>query len=191
MEYFEKEGYVDDEGAKDINYDELLEEMKKGSVEDNKARVEAGYEPIEFVGWAKTPYYDAENHKLFWAKELKFGSTAVDGLPNTLNYNIRILGRKGTLMLNAIASMEELPAIDADLDKILASVDFQQGQRYQDFNPDIDEIAAYGIGGLIAGKVLAKAGILAVLAKFGKFILIGVVALFAGIRKFFFGSKEA
>ena len=32
---------------------------------------------------------------------------------------------------------------------------------YSEFNPDIDTVAAYGIGGLIAGKVLAKAGVLA------------------------------
>ena len=187
---FEREGYVNDDDAKDINYDDLLAEMKESSSASNQARVEQGYEPIEFVGWAKPPYYDEKQHKLFWAQEIKFGTETIEGNPNTLNYNIRILGRKGILVLNAIATMDEIGEIDNNLDKILASVDFQQGERYQDFDADIDEVAAYGIGGLIAGKVLAKAGFFAVIAKFGKFIFVGLIAVFAGIRKFFFGSKE-
>jgi len=76
----------------------------------------------------------------------------------------------------------------------LPAVNFTEGNRYADFNPDIDKVAAYGIGGLIAGKVLMKAGILAkiglILAKFWKLIAIGVVAFFAGIRKLFGGKKS-
>ena len=51
-------------------------------------------------------------------------------------------------------------------------VEFDDGNRYSDFNPDIDTVAAYGIGGLIAGKLAAKAGIFALLAKGGKFIVL-------------------
>ena len=77
-----------------------------------------------------------------------------------------------------------------DRDNILASVDFTSGNRYADFNPDIDEVAAYGIGGLIAGKILAKAGFFAVILKFWKFIAIGAVALFGGFRKKLFGGSK-
>ncbi|TYA89160.1 DUF2167 domain-containing protein, partial [Seonamhaeicola marinus] len=62
--------------------------------------------------------------------------------------------------------------------------------RYSDFNPDIDQVAAYGIGGLIAGKILAKAGFFAVILKFWKFIAIGAVALFSSFRKKIFGNKK-
>lgn len=37
-------------------------------------------------------------------------------------------------------------------------VSFNQGNRYQEFNPSIDQAAAYGIAGLIAGGILTKAG---------------------------------
>jgi uncharacterized membrane-anchored protein len=91
--------------------------------------------------------------------------------------------------MNVIGEMPVLPQVNANMDNILPAVNFTEGNRYSDFNPDIDKVAAYGIGGLIAGKALLKAGILAkiglVLAKFWKLIAIGFVAFFAGIRKLF------
>ncbi len=107
-----------------------------------------------------------------------------------MNYNIRVLGRKGFLVLNAIGDIGVLGKVQEDIDPILASVDFNPGFRYSDFNPDVDEIAAYGIGGLIAGKVLAKAGIFAVLLKFWKIIALAVVGAFSAFRKKIFGTKE-
>lgn len=62
--------------------------------------------------------------------------------------------------------------------------------RYADFNPDMDTVAAYGIGALIAGKVAAKLGILAtVLIFLKKFWIIAVVGL-GGLFKRFFGKRE-
>lgn len=187
---FSKDGYVDDSDAKDLDYDELLEQMQSDEAEINAARIEMGYEPVNIVGWASPPFYDAENKKLHWAKELRFG----EATQNTLNYNIRILGRKGYLMLNVIGEMSTLPQVKTDIDPILASIEFNEGHRYRDFDPSIDEVAAVGIGGLIAGKVLAKAGILAkvgvLLAKFWKVILIAIVGLGAGIRRFFGGKSD-
>ena len=141
---------------------------------------------MTLVGWASAPYYDEVDKKLHWAKELNFDGYDV----NTLNYDIRVLGRKGYLNLTAIGDIDVLDTFNQDRDHILASVDFNDGHRYSDFNPDIDEVAAYGIGGLIAGKILAKAGFFAILLKFWKFIAIGAVALFSGFRKKIFGSKS-
>ena len=53
----------------------------------------------------------------------------------------------------------------------------------EDYDPSTDRLAAYGIGGLIAGKVLGKVGLFAKLAKFGKFIVVGVVAGFVFLKK--------
>jgi len=150
IEYSE-EGYIEDEDAEDMDYDELLEDMQADIKAANPERKAQGYETMELVGWASPPYYDQENKKLHWAKELKFEGYDV----NTLNYNIRVLGRKGYLNLNAIGDINMLDTFNADRDNILNSVEFTAGNRYSDFNPDIDEVAAYGIGGLIAGKILA------------------------------------
>jgi len=110
---------------------------------------------------------------------------------NTLNYNIRVLGRKGYLNLNAISDMDKLPMVQTNIDRVISSAEFNPGNRYSDFNPDFDEVAAYGIGGLIAGKVLAKVGFFAAILKFWKVIAVGIVAAFGTLRKRIFGSKNA
>lgn len=186
---YSEEGYIDDDDAEDIDYDELLEEMKKDAEEANPGRIQDDYEPIHLIGWAAKPYYDSENKKLHWAKEIQLGDSATD--VNTLNYNVRILGRKGYLVLNAIGSMSQLGAINKDIDKVLASVEFTDGYKYSEFNPDMDKVAAYGIGGLVAGKVLAKVGFFGILAKFGKVIILGIGAALTLVWKFFTGKRKA
>ena len=186
IEYSE-DGYVSDEDADEIDYDELLSQMKDSTREASEERVRQGYEAIELVGWAAKPYYDKANHKLHWAKEIKFAE--MEG--NTLNYNIRVLGRKGVLVLNFIADMQSKEIIEQKLGSVLAIADFDQGSRYADFNPDIDTVAAYGIGALVAGKVAAKAGLFAAalifLKKFGIFLVVGIGVLFKRI----FGRNKA
>ncbi|TNE36183.1 MAG: DUF2167 domain-containing protein [Alphaproteobacteria bacterium] len=184
---FEEEGYVKDDDAEDIDYDELLEQMKKDTAAANPDRVAAGYDEVELVGWAAPPHYDKETKKLYWAKEIHFSSMET----NTLNYNIRVLGRKGYLLLNFIAGMEELGEIEGQLDTVLAMAEFKEGSQYRDFDPDIDKVAAYGIGGLIAGKVLLKSGIIAgALVFLKKFIVIIVVAVGGFFARIFKRGKK-
>ena len=68
---------------------------------------------------------------------------------------------------------------------VMEMAQFEQGARYSDYVPGVDKVAAYGIGGLIAGKLLAKAGILAgallLFKKLGVFIVIGVGAALRGL----------
>ncbi len=183
---YSDDGYIEDEDAEDIDYDELLEEMQRDANSANAERKSLGYPEIQLIGWASEPFYDASEKKLHWAKELYFEGE--EG--NTLNYNIRVLGRKGYMNLNVIGTMDVLDDVKQNLNPILNSVTFNDGYKYSQFDADFDDVAAYGIGGLIAGKVLAKAGFFAVLLKLWKFIAIGVVALFAGFKKRLFGNKE-
>ncbi|AVO55121.1 DUF2167 domain-containing protein [Ectopseudomonas mendocina] len=156
---YEDSGYVSDEDAADIDYSDMLKDMQADMREANTWREENGYEAVELVGWAAAPHYDAAGKKLHWAKELKFGDSEV----NTLNYNIRVLGRKGVLVLNFVANMDQLAEIEASVPAVLAATDFNPGQRYAEFDPDLDTVAAYGLGALVAGKVAAKTGLLAML----------------------------
>jgi uncharacterized membrane-anchored protein len=180
---YEDDGNVSDEDADSIDYADLLADMQESTREASKQRIAQGYEAIELIGWAAEPYYDKVSHKLHWAKELKFG----DDANHTLNYNIRVLGREGVLVLNFIAGMEQKAVIDENLDSVLALAEFNQGSRYEDFNPELDKVAAYGIGALVAGKLAAKAGLFAaalvLLKKFGIFIVIGLGALFGKLFK--------
>jgi uncharacterized membrane-anchored protein len=182
---YEEDGHVSDDDADGINYDDLLKEMKEGIAASNEERKKQGYESIELVGWAAKPYYDKATKKLHWAKELKFASSA----EHTLNYNIRILGRKGVLVLNAVAGMKQLGAIQGRMKEVLAFTDFNQGHAYADFDSKVDKTAAYGLAALVAGGVAAKAGLFAklfaVLLAFKKVVAVGAIAVVAGLAKLF------
>jgi len=186
---FEDDGYVKDEDADQIDYAEILSQLQADAAEDSRLRVESGYEAIEVVGWAEPPHYDSVAHKIYWAKELKFGEAET----NTLNYNIRALGRRGVLVLNAVGSMDQLSEVSAGMQSILPLVEFEGGSRYADFDPSVDKVAAYGIGALVAGKLAAKAGLLAkfaplllVFKKFGVFIVAGI----AGLGRALWGRRK-
>lgn len=174
---YSDEGYVSDEDADDIDYDDMLKEMQAGTEETSKERAKQGYESIALIGWAERPSYDKNERKLHWAKELKFG----DSENHTLNYNVRVLGRKGVLVMNFIAGMDQLPEIKNNIKPVMAMADFNPGNRYSEFNPDIDKVAAYGLGGLIAGATMVKTGmwatLLLLLKKF--FVVIIIVLGFA------------
>jgi uncharacterized membrane-anchored protein len=179
-------GYVKDDDADKINYDDLLKDMKKEAEETNTERRKAGIATMDLVGWAARPHYDKNSKVLYWAKEFK-----VEGEEeNTLNYDIRVLGRKGVLVLTAVSSMTELDSVNANIDAMLKMVAFNEGNRYADFDSNTDEVAAWTIGGLVAGKVLAKVGFFALLLKYIKFIIIGIVALGGTLWRFITGKKK-
>lgn len=180
-------GYVSDEDAADIDYDDLLKEMKSDTDASNEYRIEQGYETVDLIGWAESPRYDAAEKKLYWAKELSFQGQ--DG--NTLNYDVRILGRRGYLQLQAVAPMDAIDDVHAGMKALLPVANFTEGNTYSEFDDSIDKVAAYGIGGLIAGKVAAKVGLFAVIAKFGKLIIVGIIGLFVAAKKFLFGRGDS
>lgn len=183
---YQEDGFVKDDDANDIDYDDLLKDMKEDTQKENAERAKLGYSTAELVGWASKPYYDEKLKVLHWAKEIKFGQDST----NTLNYDLRVLGRKGMFQISAVSNMRELHEVKSSIPNILSSVQFNEGSKYSDFDSSTDNVAAWTIGGLVAGKVLAKVGFFAVIAKFGKVIFFGLLAAFAGVKKFFFGNKN-
>lgn len=192
---YEKDGHVMDDDAAKIDYSDLLKDMKEQSAEGNKLREKEGYTKVDLIGWATQPHYDASSHKLYWAKELQFGEEA----SRTLNYNIRMLGREGVLVANAVGDLSDLPSIEKATPQILSMVDFTAGNRYEDFNAKTDHTAEYGIAGLIAGaaglKIAAKTGIVALLLKkaavFWKLIAVAGVAVVGLFKKMTGGRKRS
>ncbi|QQR85179.1 MAG: DUF2167 domain-containing protein [Flavobacteriales bacterium] len=184
---YDEMGFVEDGDAADINYDDMLVQLKEEDKTDNQARAQMGYDPVYTIGWASKPYYDNSKKVLHWAKELQFGDSTTS---NTLNYNVRILGRKGVLQLNAVSDMSELDNVKANIPAVLSMATFNDGYRYDQFDDSTDEIAALSVGGLVAGKVLAKAGLFAGLGKFLKFIILGIIAAGAGIWRLISGRKK-
>ncbi len=191
---FEDDGYVSDEDAAKIDFTALLKDMKEGTAENNKLREQEGYPRIDLIGWATPPRYDATAKKLYWAKELQVG----DSTERTLNYAIRVLGRRGFLELNAIAGMTQLKTVEAAAPRILAFTDFNPGNRYADFNSSTDKMAAYGLAGLVAGGIIAKKvgllkGLWVLLLASKKLLIVAgaaIVGLFAKLKNLALGKKR-
>lgn len=193
---FEKSGYVPDADAAGLDYDMLMATMRDGTDDENAARRAQGYPAIDIIGWATQPRYDGKTHKLYWAKEMKF-----EGSPeNTLNYDMRVLGRYGVLSMNFVASMSQLSVVEAAAPAMLKIAEFDPGSRYEDFNSSTDTKADYGVAGLIGGAaaaaVLAKnggilAGLLGILAKGGVYILAALAGAGAFIQRLFTGKSKA
>lgn len=183
------DGYVPDKDASSIDYAKMLKQMQDATRENNEQRKKDGYRAFDLVGWAVPPHYDADSKKLYWARELKVEGSQVD----TLNYDIRVLGRRGFLSLNAIAAMPQLGTVRDGMQQLLPMAEFDAGARYADYNKSTDKLAAYGIAALIGGGLAAKAGLFAklglVLAKFWKLGLVGLAALGSGIKRFFGGGR--
>ena len=183
-------GYVKDSEYDGIDFAKMLDQLKEQNREESKNREAAGYGQMLLTGWATAPRYDKQSHKLYWAKsfDVKRGELA-------LNYDIRVLGRGGVMELSMLADMSELSQIEANVPAILGMVDFTDGNRYSDFKPGTDKVAAYGIAGLIAGGVLAKAGffkvIFVALLAAKKFVIIGAIAIGVWIKRLMGGKKAA
>lgn len=176
------DGHVDDQDAAGTDYAALLQQMQESVREQNPELKKAGYPTVQLLGWAEPPHYDSAGKKLYWAKRLQFSDTQSE----TVNYDVRVLGRSGHLVLQAVGGMDNLDNVRKGCQELLAATSFVPGKQYGDFDPGIDKIAAYGIGGLIAGKLLLKAGLFKVLLKpllIGGAILIGVLAKVFGRKK--------
>jgi len=178
VEGFQEEGYVRDEDADKLDAGKMLKEIQDGQIEANESRRQQGYSELEIVGWAMPPRYDKEAKKLSWALDIKrTGSES-----HSVNYFVRILGRRGYLVLNALGGLDQVKQIEAATPQVLSMVEFNEGHRYSDFDEKKgDKVATYGLAGLILGavglKMAGKVGLLALFAK--KF---GVVLLF--LKKF-------
>jgi uncharacterized membrane-anchored protein len=190
---YQDTGYVSDKDAATEDYGKVLEQMREGEAQDNAERQKNGYPTMTLAGWAQPPSYDARSHALIWARDLKVSGSTVD----TLNYDVRLLGRKGVLSLNMLSDMDHLPEVRTAAANFGNAASFDAGSRYADFDSSIDKTAEYGLAGLVAagaGVVVAKKlGFLAIALGFGKWILAGLAIAGATMRRWIgglFGRRE-
>jgi len=185
---FSDDGYVSDEDATKIDYDDLLKQLKDDTESANDERKRAGYPAVHMLGWAVPPRYDSATKKLYWAKEASFDGES----EHTLNYDVRVLGRRGYMSLNAIAGMTQLQQVQAGMQQLLPTAEFDPGARYADYDSSTDKLAGYGLAALIGGGIAAKTGLLAklgvMLLAMKKFLIFIVAGIAAFVRKLFGGK---
>lgn len=186
---FDERGYVkDDEGDK-LDAAELLKSLKAGTEEANAERAKHGWKPIHVTGWERQPFYDPQTHNLTWATLVRGDDPQDNG---SVNHEIRILGRHGTMDVDLIASPAEYASITGTFNTLISGFHYTDGNRYSDFAKG-DKVAEYGLTALILGGGAAVALKTGLLAKFWKVIVGVIVAIGAALKKLFqkiFGKEE-
>lgn len=189
---YEPAGYVSDQDADKADYQKLLDQAREGEDADNAQRKKDGFAGSHLVGWAQPPSYDKAHHYMIWARDIRFDGEQVD----TLNYDMRVLGRRGYLSLNVVTGMDKLPQIRAEAAQLASVATFDPGAAYGDYQPGGDKKAEYGIAGLVAAGIgvaaAQKLGLLAVIAVFAKKLIVLIVAAGAALASRFkrlFGRK--
>jgi uncharacterized membrane-anchored protein len=184
---FSNDGYVkDDEKAKlDSMADKLLDSYRRGAEEENKRSAEIGHQEVRIVGWEVRPKYDETTHNLEW------GIKATVGGDPLMNYDTRLLGRKGVMRAILILDPAQFAAALPKFRELMAGYSFVAGETYAEFRSG-DKIAKYGLTALVVGGAAVGAaklglltGLLVFLKKGWKLVVVGFAAVATAIKKFF------
>ncbi|NZA27755.1 DUF2167 domain-containing protein [Luteimonas sp. SJ-92] len=182
---FNAVGYVQDD--EDLDAAALLASVREGTEHSNIERRRRGWDTLRVVGWSFEPKYDEQINALEWAilAESESSKTQV------VNYNTRLLGRRGAMEVTVVAEPESLAGSIADFKRLMPGYGFASGETYAEFRPG-DHVAEIGLAALITGgaaAVASKKGFFAAiavaLAKFWKLVLVGIVAVGVALRKLF------
>ena len=178
-------GYVKDDDKDKLDADKLLKSIKKGNDAGNEYRKEHGNPTLEIVGWDQKPAYDSTTHNLTWAIRATCQGEQI------VNYNTRLLGRKGVMEVILVCDPADLPKHLPEFNTLLAGYKFSTGETYAEYKPG-DKVAKYGLGALVLGGAAVGAAKLGLLAWLGvflkkgfKFVILVVVAIAALWKKIF------
>lgn len=186
---FDDTGYVKDDEKDKLDADALLKNMKQATEEGNEERQKRGWRALHVVGWDHAPYYDPVTHNLTWATRVRGDDSKDEG---SVNHSIRLLGRRGTINVDLVASPNEYAASVPAFNNLISGFSYKPGNRYSDFTSG-DKVAKIGLAALIAGGAGAVALKTGLLAKLWKLIVVAVVAIAGFIKKIFraiFGKEE-
>ncbi len=178
-------GYVKDDEKDKIDADALLKSISEGTEEHNAERTKLGGAPMHVVRWWEAPHYDERTHNLTWAILFKD-----DEGGEVVNHNVRVLGRSGVMSVTLVEEPAKIQAAKPAVDQVIGAFSYKPGKKYAEWVPG-DKVAEYGLTALVAagaGAAAVKLGffgfLLKILAKGGKAIVAVVVALGAGVAKF-------
>jgi uncharacterized membrane-anchored protein len=177
---FTEDGYVKDDEAEKMDADEILKAIREGTDAANEERTQRGFKALHVMGWSEPPRYQRDVHHLVWGiRGQEDGDTE-----EVVNFNTRVLGRKGFVALNLIDGAHNIEASKPAAATLLKATTFKSGSRYEDFDSKTDKVAEYGLAALVVGGTgavalkLVKVGLL---AKFGGKLVALLIALKKGI----------
>lgn len=186
---FSDDGHVKDDDADKLNADKLLKAITQGNEYANKERRKMGTPPIHVVGWEQKPFYDPATHNLEWCLRAE-----CEGQP-LLNYNTRLLGRRGVMSVVLVCDPNELASTLPVYKELLAGYSYKPGETYAEYRQG-DKLAKYGLAALVTGgavAIAAKTGVLAslllVFKKAWKLVIVGLAAIGAFIKRLVTGDR--
>ena len=144
---YTEEGYVKDDEAAKLKADDLLKQDPRrngrGQRRARQARIQAAARG-RVVG-AAALRSSGPPHGL--------GDAAAPrgAADESVNFNTRVLGRKGFVAINLIDAVDAIEASKPAAAAILAATTYTPGARYEDFNGKTDKVAEYGLTALVLG----------------------------------------
>jgi uncharacterized membrane-anchored protein len=190
---FDPVGFVRDDEKDKLDADALLDHIRRGSEEENVERRKRGWEAFTITGWINPPLYDQNTHRLSWS----IVGRGDDGVESA-NYFTRVLGRRGVMNLELVASPGDLNVVLPKFETAaIGGFDFTVQNRYAAFKKG-DKVAEYGLTALILGgaaAVAAKTGLLKYIVKLlvvgWKLVVVAVGAFLAFLKRLFTRRKKA
>ena len=181
---FDETGYIKDDEKDSLDADELLKSIKDANEEANRVRSERGWEVLNILGWEQPPQYNTETHNLEWAIRAESKGEPV------INWNTRLLGRKGVMRVTLVAEPGILDQALPDYQSLLNGFDYKSGNRYSEYRKG-DKIAKYGLSALVAGGATAVAAKTGILKYLWKGLVVAFLAAAAFFRKIFNRRKNS
>jgi uncharacterized membrane-anchored protein len=183
-------GYVRDDEKDKLDASAILKSIQEGTTYANEERAKMGSAPIEVVGWEIPPSYNPQTHNLEWAIKAQSEGHGF------VNYNVRLLGRKGVMSATLLVDPEEMAQTLPAFRGLLGDYTFTSGQRYAEYRAG-DKVAQYGLAALVVGGAAAgaaKLGLFAWLAvllkKAWKLVVVAVVAVASVFKRFIHGGRK-
>lgn len=182
---FDEVGYVKDDDKDQLDADKMLTSLREGQEAANEELKKLGRPELELPGWQVKPHYDEKSHNLEWAPLVRNKSSGKE----TVNYNVRILGRRGVTEAVLLVSPDKFEAQLPWFRSALGGFTYVQGEDYASFRQG-DRIAEYGLAALVTGGVVAAAAKSGLLGRLWKFIVLGIAGLGAFLKKLFGGGDK-
>ena len=165
---FDPSGYVRDDEK--LEPAALLKRLQDGDARQNDERRRLGMAALHTDGWHVPPHYDAASKRLEWGVRLR-----TDNGEQTVNYTVRVLGRRGVMQAILVSDPGRLDADMVVFKSALEGYDFTAGERYAEFKAG-DRVAEYGLAALVVGGAAAAAAKTGAGKALGKMLIYGGLA---------------
>lgn len=170
-------GHIADTTIHQTSEDFFWNDILQINYRKNKSIKEKHCDTLVIQSWAMKPYFLEAQHQLQWAVLCNSKNK------NYVRHSTHKLGRHGIIEMNIRTSSKHLLAISPKILALTSSIEFYKGFRHEDFDPNFDNLAAFGFAGILAGKVLTKAKVAPFIFKWLKWVIIALLGLFTYFKR--------